>query len=78
MPAPDRRSVSVRFAVSFFPPARLSESFTVARPPAARTAARPAAPKRSVTSVTERLRSFTVRRAAVVPPASTVAVPRTA
>jgi hypothetical protein len=49
---------------------------TVARPPAARSAARPFALKRSLTSVTERFGSFTARVAAVRAPARTVALPR--
>jgi hypothetical protein len=64
--------------VSFRPPARSSASLTVARPPAARTAATPEAEKRIVTSLTERLRSLTLREAAFAEPAVTVAVPRSA
>src|SRR6185436_6273122 len=75
---PVNRSVIVRLAVSFRPPARSSASLTVARPPAARTAATPEAEKRKVTSLTERLRSLTLREAAFAEPAVTVAVPRSA
>src|SRR5215210_6296839 len=62
-----KRSVRVRLAFVLAPLARRRASLTVARPPAARSASRPFAPKRSLTSVTERLGSFTARVAAMRP-----------
>src|SRR5688500_2957058 len=77
-PPPAKRTVRVRLAFVFLPPARRSASLTVARPFAARSASRPFASKRSLTSVTERFGSFTARVAAVRAPATTVALPRRA
>src|SRR5215218_3946686 len=54
-----KRSVSVRRAVVFSPPARRRVSLIVARPFAARSASMPFALKRSVSVLTDSLRSFT-------------------
>src|SRR4051794_41377463 len=73
-----RRSVSVRFAVLLRPLGRRSDSLIVARPAASRRVATAWRSKRSLTPVTERLGSRTVRVATVRPAAVAFAVPRSA
>src|SRR5829696_9240699 len=78
-PAAGRVSVSVRRAVlDRFAPARRSFSAIVARPPAPRTTSSALALSLTLITPTDRLASFTLLLANVLPRTLTAAVPRSA